>query len=160
VTKEGRERVERIRARIEADTSFALKVFREIHSRQKPEEILTCRHMGHDGKGFREGETVYLNALYWQLKGQGWRLTPEQSDEVRQRMAPYAGQFARAEQEHATSKQKSRKEAEKRGVGFSAAYDAARDVEKGLASRPPSRIRKLSESEKRDIDHALERMGA
>jgi hypothetical protein len=99
-----------VRHRIATDTAFAMEVFGVIRDRQKPDEIRTGRHQGHDGRGFRENETVYLNALYRQLfVEQGERLTAAQADEVRDRMTPYAAQFRASTLEPAQPRSRYRK---------------------------------------------------
>jgi len=86
-------RVEEVRAIIEADTLAALYVLRVIWNRQKPEEKFTGQHMGHDSKGFREFETVTLNALHDDLERQSWRPAARQATMLRDMVPPYAKQY-------------------------------------------------------------------
>lgn len=150
MNKEQKATVAAVKARILSDSAFAVRVYQIIYSRQKPEEKFTGRHMGHDGKGFRDRETVYLNALYEELNKQKWRLTPEQADEVRERMAPYAGQWIKASQER-SSKATDRTFTEE--AKYSKSYQQAR-----RGKSMPSRSEKLTDEDKLRIERMLGRM--
>lgn len=99
MTNPAKATIEEVREIIEADTLAALYVLRVIWKRQKPEERSTGRHVGHDGKGFREFETVTLNALHDDLERLGWRTAPRQATMLRDMMPPYARQYVVDSQE-------------------------------------------------------------
>ena len=99
-----RARLQATKKRIFEDTGFALRVFRTIYARQKPEEQFTRQHMGSDGRGFVEHETEDLNRLYERLEAGEWRLTPSEADRVRAAMRKYAGQYLRANREETERK--------------------------------------------------------
>jgi hypothetical protein len=91
--------VRRLKRRIATKNRTALHVLRKIYWRCTPEERQDGEWKGHDGKGFNWMELGRCVELYETLAARRWAGTPDELEEVRERMEKYAGQIIRASRE-------------------------------------------------------------
>lgn len=89
------ERIEAARSRAASDPLYALRIFRAIYARLPEREKRQRRHLGHDGRGFKELHQHEMCVLYESLERRNWKLMEHEEEMLCREMPQYAGQYVR-----------------------------------------------------------------